>query len=179
VRASLAFPARGRARAALCALLWCVAAAGCGGSGGGGARGPDLSTPEVVFVQATEALARGDLAALSRVLSPAGDAQVRRDLEAWRLVLRDPATGPRTLARLPVENEAERAALARALDGDAAELLRLYVRADPRTPERPVPVARAPDAAWAQIDYVARDGSRRRVVMTRAGGEWRVDVLQL
>jgi hypothetical protein len=160
-----------------CTLLL-VLVAGCG-RGGGEASGPDLSSPEAVYVQATEALARGDLAALSRVLSPAGEAQVRRDLEAWRRVLRDPATGPREISRLPVRDEAERASLARALEGDAAELLRVYVRADPRTPARPVPAARSPQETWAQIDYVARDGSRRRVVMTRTGAEWRVDVLQL
>ena len=167
---------RGLSRHGL-ALLLVAAVAGCGGSGG--AAGPDLSSPEEVFTQATEALSRGDLASLSRVLSPAGEAQVRRDLEAWRLVLRDPVTGPRAISRLPVEGGAERASLQRALDGDAAELLRLYVRADPRTPERPVPAKRSPEETWAQIDYHARDGSRRRVVMTRTGTEWRVDVLQL
>jgi hypothetical protein len=171
-----------RRRAPVAALLLALALAACGRPGPAGERerGPDLSTPEAVFASATRALAAGDLEALRATLSPDGERQVLRDLEAWRRVLVDPGPGPRALSRLPpVLDAADAAARRRALEGDLAELLRLYVRADPRTPEPPPPAARAPDATWAQIDYRARDGSLRRVVMTRRGAEWRVDALQL
>jgi hypothetical protein len=167
------------ARAAALVLVLAAASPGCGGGKGSGPAGPDLSSPEVVHAQAMDALSRGDLEALVRVLSPAGEAQVRRDLEAWRRALLDQ---PRALSRLPPpRDEAEREAWKRALAGDAAELLRLYVRADPHLPEAPAPApaARPADASWAQLDYRARDGSLRRVVLTRRGAEWRVDALQL
>jgi hypothetical protein len=171
---------RRRAPIASLLLLLVLALAACGRSGPAGARGPDLSTPEAVYESATRALAAGDLEALRATLSPDGERRVLRDLEAWRRVLVDPGPGPRALSRLPpVSDAADAAARMRALVGDPAELLRLSVRADPRTPEPPPPAARAPDATWAQIDYRARDGSLRRVVMTRRGAEWRVDALQL
>jgi hypothetical protein len=159
-------------RVALCAAT-ALALAACGAEAG--PKGPDRSTPEAVFAHATSALSRGDLAALDAILSDAGRAQVRRDLEAWRAVLRDPATGPRVLARLPRDESAIR----RALDGGLEDVLRLYVRADPHPAATAPPAERAPDATWASIDYVSSDGSRRRVVMTRGADGWRVDHLQL
>ncbi len=145
-----------------------------------GPEGPDLSTPEAACRVAMKALAAGDLSRLDVVLSPAGAAQVRRDLEAFRRVLSDPATGPKAMSRVAApKDEAEKAAIEKALSGDPAALLALYVRADPHPDAAVPPPPLAPDASWAQMDYVARDGTRKRVVLTRTGGAWKVDLLQL
>src|SRR5207249_11099088 len=66
-----------------------LAACGKGGSAPAAPRGPDLSSPEAVWSQASKALEAGDLASLAPFLSEAGARQVRRDLEAWRKVLVD------------------------------------------------------------------------------------------
>ena len=160
-----------------------LAACGKGGSAPAAPRGPDLSSPEAVWSQASKALEAGDLASLAPFLSEAGARQVRRDLEAWRKVLVDTDTGPRTLARIPTaKTEEEKADLERALAGDLASLLRVYVRADPH----PAPAAvlapvppRPPEAAWAELEYGAHDGSRRAVVLTREAREWRIAQIQL
>ena len=166
-------------------LLFVVSLASCGkgGSAPAAPRGPDLSSPEAVWAQASKALEAGDLASLAPFLSEAGARQVRGDLEAWRSVLADRDTGPRTFARIPAaKTEGERADLERALAGDLASLLRVYVRADPH----PAPAAlaapvppRAPEATWAELEYGAHDGSRRRVVLTREAKEWRIVQIQL
>src|SRR5262245_37470446 len=129
------------------------AASACGkGSGPAAPKGPDFSSPEIVWTQASKALETGDLAGLSVYLSDAGSKQVTRDLKAWALVLKDPAEGPRTLARIPAARTSEETAdVGRALSGDTGSLLRLYVRADPHPagapPVEPVP-PRAKDAAF-------------------------------
>lgn len=177
-------------------------AGGCGkgGSGraddGGGTWGRtvDLSTPEVVLVGVADALARADLAALDARLTPDARAALRRDLEAFRTALSDPAVGPRYAARLPqprddAEVEIFRKAL---LEGDSAGLLHVLLRAAPRPapppyeapPAAPVvaPAAEGlPGAAPTRLerDLPAADGTRRRVVLVRQGSGWLVDRLQL
>ena len=115
------------------AALLLLSACGAGKHGPAAAKGPDFSTPEIVWAQASKAIEVGDLAGLSTFLSDGGRVQVTRDLLAWRGMLADPQTGPRIHARIPVARTSEeKADLERALAGDAASLLRLYVRADPQ-----------------------------------------------
>ena len=149
---------------------------------------PPPPTAGDVFSRAMNALGAGDLAALGSVLSPAGADQVRRDLEAWRTaVLVDPAEGPRVLSRLPSGPAAPpRALVEKALAGDPAALLALYVAIDPH----PASGESDPSAAAAYgvpvvpgspvlFLYAARDGSRRRVILTKYPDGWKVDLLSL
>lgn len=171
-----------------------------GGGSGGRASGPDLSTPEAVLVGVADTLARGDLEGLDARLTPEARAAVRRDLEAFHAALRDPAVGPRYAARLPApRDDAEAETYRKAiLEGDPAGLFLLLMRASPRPPPGPAASASSapadagprapmsppvpPDAAAAsrlERDLPAGDGTRRRVVLVREGGLWRVDRLQL
>src|SRR5262245_50376120 len=113
-------PARRLLRVVLAAATSALLSCGCGkGEGPARPRGPDFSTPEAVCTQAFSALEKGDLAALSPFLAEAGAKQVSRDLLAWAAVLRDPATGPRVVARIPPpKTEEEKKDLEKALAGD-------------------------------------------------------------
>ena len=139
---------------------------------------PDRSTPEAVLVSAHRAVAAGDLDALAPWFTARGVESLRRDLEAWRVVLADPATGPRAVARLPApEGPDGAAAMRKALAGeDPRALFRLYVRTDPRPAVPPLaPAARPPDATVADLTVPAADGGTRWVRLVRTADRWRVE----
>jgi len=151
-----------------------------------GAAPPDLSTPSAALGAAARALAAGDLAALDACLTEAAAAGVRRDLLAWKAVLVDPAGGPRALARIPSPvDDAEKAAYRAGFEGDPAGLLRMLARASQAAEgggagAAPRVEAPAPGATERVTgDRVLPDGTRRRAVLVRRGGAWRVDRLAL
>jgi len=109
-------------------------------------------------------------------------------------VLRDPATGPRAISRMPpATTEAERADLEAAIRGDAAAAFRVLARAAPLASPAPAsaspasgPSAAAPASSpppppagappeRVGLEYVAPDGGTRLVTLAREGGAWRVD----
>jgi hypothetical protein len=158
------------------------AGAGCGrrGAPAGGAA-PRLETPQAALGAALGAVAAGDWVALEAVLTEGGKRQVALDLAAWREALASPTVGPRTIARLPApRDEAERAELASALQGDTAALLRTFARAAPRPPPSAATApALTPDGAWAQAEYADAGGVLRRVLLVRTEAGWRVERLAL
>jgi hypothetical protein len=162
-------------RARLAGLAWIAlaAAAACGDAPSGPPTAPD------VFLRAMRAVEAGSLADLDPWLSPAGRDQVRRDLAAWRPFLLDPVEGPRLLSRLPSGSKAPPKSLVeKAMAGDAAALLALYVAIDPHPVGR-VPAPPAPATPTVEYRYQARDGSHRRVILVKRGEEWRIDQLAL
>lgn len=193
-------PRRGAARIvralAVAFVLSCVVACGKQGAPPGtapaggdacpvGAAAPDLSTPGGALGAAARALAAGDLAALDACLTADGAAAVRRDLLAWKAVLVDPAAGPRTLARIPnPSGEQEKAAYRAGFGGDPAGLLVILARAThPRgegadgAPRVEVPASGASDRV--EGDRILPDGTRRRAVLVRRDGAWRIDRFSL
>jgi hypothetical protein len=141
-------------------------------------RAVEPQTPEGALAAALRARSSGDLGALLALCSDAGRRQVEADLAAFSTVLRDPATGPRSVARLAAKTDAERDDLRLAIDGDAAAAFRVLARAAPLSPPAPEDPAPAPAAASPDrvaLEYVAPDGGRRLVSLARDGAAWRVD----
>ena len=163
------------------ALLACGkqgAAPSAGGDAKPAAKPIDRSSPEIVLAQAYERMLAGDLAGMSPFLTERGSASVRRDLEAWRALLVDPAGGPRIAARIPASADpAERAAIAAAFSGsDPSALLRLYLRADPHPPlASAAPVPRPAEVLRVELSYPVPEGASRRVVLVRGTDGWRID----
>jgi len=157
-------------------------ASGAGRSGGGTAPATlDRSSPDAVWKAAHAALAAGDLPRLRPYLTDAGAQRLSRDLEAWRAMLVDPATGPRVAARvrLPDDPAARAAAQAALAGGDTAALLRVYVAADPRGPWVPLPVRSGGDGDRLDVETPARGGETRPVRLVRTADGWRIDRLSL
>ncbi len=157
-----------------------------GASGPVGPVAPDLSSPSSALGAAAKALAAGDLAALDACLTTDGAEHVRRDLLAWKAVLADPAAGPRALARIPSpRDDAEKVAYRAGFGGDPAGLLRMLARASQAAAGAdadPAPRVEAPAGASVdrvEGDRVLPDGTRRRAVLVRRDGVWRVDRLSL
>jgi hypothetical protein len=165
----------------LAVVLVLAAAAACGRGGAGAApSAPDLATPRSTLEGALRALEAGDLGALAPYLSPEAADRLRRDLSAWREMLVHPREGPRLLALAPPPKDAREAdGTRRALAGDVAGLLRLYVATEPH----PYAPAKAPDPGpgGRRVEglYRARDGSWRSVLLALEGDRWRVERLQL
>lgn len=164
--------------------------AGATESGPAASSSPDLSTPVAALGAAADALAAGDLAALDACLTPQAAQRVRRDLLAWKALLADPAGGPRALARIPSPaGDAEKAAYRAGFGGDPAGLLRMLARATSFA-EGASGSAGSASAAKVEVtgpvagdrvegDRVLPDGTRRRAVLVRRDGAWRVDRLAL
>ena len=165
---------------------------GASDAGPAGPSTPDLSTPRATLGQVARALDAGDLTALDACLTTDAAAGVRRDLLAWKAVLMDPAAGPRALARIPPPSgDAEKAAYRAGFGGDPAGLLLMLARATNRVaagsaaggdatvaPTRvDVPEPGAGDRV--EGDRILPDGTRRRAVLVRRDGAWRVDRLAL
>jgi hypothetical protein len=177
---------RPRAVAVLVALL----VAGCGrdpapardGAGAPSGRGiVDRSTTDVVWAAAHAALADGDLARLRPYLTPAGELRLSRDLEAWRALLTDPATGPRvaTRVKLPDDPKGREAAQAALASGDTAALLRVYVASEPRGPWVPLGPRAGPDGDRVDVEVPVPGGETRPVRLVRTDDGWRIDRLAL
>ncbi len=141
----------------------------------------DRSSPDAVWKAAHAALAAGDLPGLRPYLTDAGALRLARDLEAWRGMLTDPATGPRVAARvrLPDDPAARVAAQAALTGGDTAALLRVYVAADPRGPWAPLPTRSGADGDRIDVETPTRDGETRPVRLVRGDDGWRIDRLAL
>lgn len=152
--------------------------------GTGASAGPavvDRSSPDAVWKAAHAALADGDLVRLRPYLTPAGELRLSRDLEAWRALLVDPATGPRvaTRVKLPDDPTARAAAQAALATGDAAALLRVYVASEPRGPWAPLPTRTGADGDRVDLEVPAHGGETRPVRLVRTADGWRIDRLAL
>ncbi len=141
----------------------------------------DRSTPHAVWRAAHAALADGDLARLRPYLTPAGELRLSRDLEAWRALLTDPATGPRvaTRVKLPDDPAARAAAQAALATGDAAALLRVFIASEPRDPVTPLPTDLPLRDDRVDVDLPAHGGETRPVRFVRGADGWRIDRLGL
>lgn len=141
----------------------------------------DRSSPDAVWRAAHAALADGDLARLRPYLTPAGELRLSRDLEAWRALLTDPATGPRVATRVKLPDDpAQRAAAQAALaGGDAAALLRVFLASEPRGPWVPLPPRTGADGDRLDLEVPAHGGETRPVRLVRTEDGWRIDRLGL
>ncbi|MFO0934491.1 MAG: hypothetical protein U1E39_17530 [Planctomycetota bacterium] len=141
----------------------------------------DRSSPDAVWKAAHAALADGDLARLRPYLTPAGEVRLSRDLEAWRALLTDPATGPRvaTRVKLPDDPAARAAAQAALATGDAAALLRVFMASEPRGPWVPLPTRSGADGDRIDLEVPAHGGETRPVRLVRTDDGWRIDRLGL
>lgn len=141
----------------------------------------DRSSPDVVWKAAHAALVEGDLVRLRPYLTPAGELRLSRDLEAWRALLTDPATGPRvaTRVKLPDDPTARAAAQAALATGDAAALLRVFLASEPRGPWVPLPTRNGADGDRVDLEVPAHGGETRPVRLVRTDDGWRIDRLGL
>jgi hypothetical protein len=166
-----------RSRLAALAVLACALAGAAVACTDAPPRPPTASE---VYGRAMKALEAGSLADLDPWLSAAGKDQVRRDLLAWRdAALRDPVEGPRVFSRLPPgARQPSKALVEKALQGDVASLLALYVAIDPHPVGSAAPPPE-PTTATVEYRYLARDGSHRRVILSKRGEVWAIEQLAL